>query len=276
MIDAVGQACGSTYTKGRSHGTSPQNQSPKRKEALEEFKRLLKLVPDPRRPQGVCYPLKLVVIIALMTMVAGADDAQSMERWGEINEDWLKEFLELPHGYPTQDVYLLSVFASLHPESFSEMFIAWIDLLRLRLEATGKHIAMDGKTSRRSFDRAKGKSAVHTVSAGLSDAGLVLGQCKTAEKSNEITAIPELLRIIDIRGATIAIDAMGCQTNIAQVIVENGGDYILAAKENQPTLYADLQESFPDAQDTENRPIDNQPLPLESWVSVDKDHGRLE
>lgn len=252
-----------------------KSKAQKEKEALEEFKRLLGLVPDPRRPQGVRYPLKSVVIIALMAMVAGADDAQSMERWGKINEDWLKDFLKLPHGYPTQDVYL-SVFAALHPESFSEMFIAWMDLLRLRFEATGKHIAVDGKTSRRSFDRAKGQSAVHTVSAWLSDAGLVLGQYKTAAKSNEITAIPELLRIIDIQDATITIDAMGCQTAIAQVIVENGGDYILAVKENQPTLYADLQESFADALDTENRPVDNQPLPFESWESVDKDHGRLE
>ncbi|MBN2342629.1 MAG: ISAs1 family transposase [Deltaproteobacteria bacterium] len=252
-----------------------KSKAQKEKEALSEFERLLRLVPDPRRPQGTRYPLESVIIIALMALVVGADDAESMQGWGEINADWLSGFLDLPHGVPTQDVFL-SVFSALNPETFSEMFIAWMDLLRLRMNAAGKHIAVDGKTCRRSFDRAKGRSAVHTVSAWLSDAGLVLGQYKTAAKSNEITAIPELLRIIDIRGATITIDAMGCQTDIAKVIVEQGGDYILAVKENQPTLYADLKESFADALDTENRPVDNQPLQVESWSSVEKDHGRLE
>ena len=247
----------------------------KEKEALAEFERLLGLIPDPRRRQGVRYPLESVIIIALMSMVAGADDAEAMQLWGETNKRWLKGFLELPHGVPTQDVFL-SVFGALEPTAFSKMFVSWMDLLRIRLESQGSHIAVDGKTSRHSFDRSAGRSAVHTVSAWLSEAGLVLGQVKTGEKSNEITAIPELMQLIDIRGTTITIDAMGCQTNIAAVIKKRGGDYLLAVKDNQPTLHADIQETFEDVLGDHRRPIDRPSAPVETWSSVEKGHGRVE
>lgn len=157
------------------------------------------------------------------------------------------------------------------------MFRAWTDLLVLRLKALGKHISVEGKTSRRSFDTVNGKGAIHTVSAYLSEAGLVLGQRKTETKSNEITAIPELLKVLDRRGATVTIDAMGCQTEIAKTIIEGGGDYLLAVKDNQPTLHADLQATFAEASDERQRTVDEQPRPeLEVHEEVDKGHGRVE
>lgn len=208
--------------------------------ALEFFKRMLGQLPDPRRPQGQRYPLHTVVVTALMAMVCGADDAQAMEYWSSSNEAWLSGFLDMPHGAPSQDVYL-AVFGALDPEAFSAAFRAWASLLALRLEPTGKHIAVDGKTSRRSFDKGKGKPAIHMVNAWMTESGLVLGQRKTRDKSNEITAIPELLRVLDLSGATVTLGsrAMGCQTEIARTIIDGGGHYLLSVKDNQPTLHED-------------------------------------
>ena len=223
--------------------------------ALVFFREALSALPDPRRAQGIRYPLMSVVVIALMAMVCGSDDAEAMEVWGEANARWLGGILELPHGTPTQDVFL-SVFAALDPVAFRSVFLSWMDLLRLRLRVMGKHIAIDGKTSRRSFDTARDRPAIHTVSAWLSDEGLVLGQIKTADKSNEITAIPELLRVIDLRGATVTIDAMGCQTEIAKTIVGGNGNYLLAVKENQPALHQEIVETFAEAADDRMRSVD--------------------
>ncbi len=248
----------------------------KERESLAEFQRLLARLHDPRRPQGRRYPLPSVVIVALMAMVSGCDDAEAIAAWGEHHERWLSSFLDLPHGPPSQDV-VLAVFAALSPPGFSELFVAWVDFLRTRLKAEGKHVAVDGKTSRRSHERSKDRPAVHTVSAWLCEDGLVLGQWKTRSKSNEITAIPELLRLIDIRGATVTIDAMGCQTEIAETIVENGGDYLLAVKDNQPTLHAEIQAAFKDALDPNPRPLDQpRALAVTSDSSTDKGHGRIE
>lgn len=247
-------------------------------EALRFFKTMLEELPEPRRAQGIRYPLHTVVVTALMAMVCGADDAEAMQAWSELNEDWISEFLEMPHGSPTQDVYL-AVFGALNPEAFQAVFRAWAEVLALRLRASGegKHLAIDGKTSRRSFDTSSGKKAIHTVSAWLSEAGLVVGQVKTEAKSNEITAIPELLRVLDIRGATVTIDAMGCQTAIAKTIVDADGHYLLAVKDNQPTLLEDIQTSFTEADDQRERALDEQSRPkLEHFEEVDKGHGRLE
>lgn len=245
-------------------------------QALEFFRSALDAMPDPRRPQGVRYPLETVVVIALMAMVCGCDDAEAMQAWGEANAEWLEGFLETPHGPPTQDVFL-AVFGALNPEAFSAVFRAWAELLALRLKAMGKHVAVDGKTSRRSFDIASGKSAVHTVSAYMSEAGLVIGQCKTEAKSNEITAIPELLRLLDLRGATVTIDAMGCQTEIVETIREGEGHFLLAVKDNQPTLLKEIQDTFAEAEDPRQRTVDEQPRPsMEVSEQIEKGHGRLE
>jgi predicted transposase YbfD/YdcC len=152
-----------------------------------------------------------------------------------------------------------------------------MELLRFRLRVMGKHIAVDGKTSRCSLDTAHGNPAIHTVSAWLSDEGLVLGQIKTADKSNEITAIPELLRVIDVRGATVTIDAMGCQMEIAKTIVDGGGHYLLAVKENQPALHQDLVATFAEAADDRMRSVDESARPaVEVFEESDKGHGRVE
>ena len=244
--------------------------------ALVFFREALAGLADPRRPQGVRYPLTTVVVTALMAMVCGADNAEDMEMWGEANARWLGEILDLPHGPPTQDVFL-AVFGALDPEAFRGVFLSWVELLRLDVRVGGKQIAVDGKTSRRSFDTATGKLAIHTVSAWLCEEGLVLGQIKTEEKSNEITAIPELLRVLDLRGATVTIDAMGCQTEIAKTIIDGGGQFQLAVKENQPALQKDLVCTFAEAADQRRRSVEERPRPsVEVFEHTDKGHGRLE
>ena len=245
-------------------------------QALVFFEQTLAALPDPRRRQGVRYPLQTVVVTALMAMVCGCDDAEAMELWGKANAEWLDSMLPMPHGTPSQDVFL-SVFAALDPAAFSAVLRSWAHLLAVRLQATSKHIAVDGKTSRRSFDRAQDKPALHTVSAFLSEAGLVLGQCKTSDKSNEITAIPELLQALDLRGATVTIDAMGCQSEIAKTIVQGEGHYLLQVKNNQPSLREEVAETFAEAADDRARALDEQARPhVERSTSVDKGHGRLE
>ena len=244
--------------------------------ALAFFRRALSKLPDPRRRQGIRYPFSALVTIALMAMVCGCDDAEAMESWGEANEEWLRSIFELPYGPPTQDVFL-AVFALINPESFSTVFQSWVDVLRVKTRGEGKHIAVDGKTSRRSFDTEKDRPAIHTVSAWLSDEGLVLGQRKTAAKSNEITAIPELLRTLDLSGATVTIDAMGCQTEIVKTITSGGGHCLLAVKENQPTLHADVVETFAQAADRRNRSVDEPARPtVQACEESDKGHGRIE
>jgi len=246
------------------------------RQALVFFQSTLATLPEPRRLQGIRYPLRSVVVIALMAMICGCDDAEAMEVWGKANAEWLASVLELPHGPPTQDVFL-AVFAALNPEAFSAVFRAWAQLLTLRLKPADKHIAVDGKTSRHSFDTAAGRPAIHTVSAYLSAAGLVLGQQKTGEKSNEIVAIPELLRVLDLHGADVTIDAMGCQTHIAATIVDGGGAYLLGVKDNQPTLRQDLETTFQEAADSRRRACDEAPRPaVEVFTESDKGHGRVE
>jgi predicted transposase YbfD/YdcC len=244
--------------------------------ALGYFEQALRELPDPRRAQGLRYPLRTVVVIALMSMVCGCDDAEAMEYWGKANANWLSTFLEVPHGVPSQDVFL-NVFGALCPTQFSAVFQSWASLLTLRIPHEGTHIAIDGKTSRRSADKNRSKPNIHTVSAWHCGAGLVLAQRQTGEKSNEITAIPELLRVLDLKGATITIDAMGCQTEIASTIIAGGGDYLLAVRDNQPTLHAEVTETFRNLDDPRSRTVDERARPETRVCTVtEKGHGRLE
>ena len=247
-------------------------------EALEFFEQALSSLPDPRRLQGKRYALRTVIVTALMAMVCGADDAQAMEIWSKAHENWLSGFLETPHGTPSQDVYL-AVFGALQPDAFGTVFRHWTNLLMFRLEVKNgsqRHIAIDGKTSRRSHDKANEQPAIHTVSAWLSDEGLVLGQVKTAKKSNEIKAIPELLKLLDIRGSTITIDAAGCQTKIASSIVEADAHYLLAVKDNQPKLKHDIETAFKYADEHGSNYPELPPISIEKSTEVGKEHGRLE
>jgi len=244
--------------------------------AMSRFSSSLRSLKDPRRKQGLRYPLETVIVSALMAMVAGCDDAEAMEAWSEVNEAWLGTFLPMPHGAPSQDVYLY-VFSALEPAEFNKVLTEWVTLLRSKLERAGDHVAIDGKTSRRSGDRASGKLAIHTVSAWLSGAGVVLGQVKTADKSNEIKAIPELLRTLDLTGVTVTIDAMGCQRKIATCIKERGGEYLLSVKANQPALLSQVKETFMEASDDRTRALDEEPRPIVLEAEdTDKGHGRVE
>lgn len=244
--------------------------------AFQFFKQALCKLPDPRRRQGKRYPLELVIVVALMATVCGADNAEAMEVWGKANRKWLSRFLPMPHGTPTQDVFL-TVFAMLDPKSFDQVLRSWADLIRVRLKNAGKHIALDGKTSRHSYDTATEKPALHMVSAYLVDLRLVLCTTPTQEKSNEITAIPKLLATLDLHGITVTIDAMGTQKKIVKAILDGGGDYLLAVKENQPTLYTDVMTSFESIQHQTEVVCGEHPgCHVETVEETKKSHGRIE
>ena len=168
-------------------------------------------------------------MVSLCAMLCGADSFVDFHDFGIAKEDWLRSFLELPNGIPSHDTFG-RVFAALDPEQFSECFRNWTQSLRTAV--SGEIVAFDGKTLRRSHDRGKGKKPIHMVSAWANDNGLVLGQIKVDEKSNEITAIPELLRALELHGCIVTIDAMGCQKAIATEICNADADYVLALKGN--------------------------------------------
>lgn len=197
---------------------------------------------DPRRRE-VTYPLINIVVIAVCAVLCGADDFVAIARWGRTKRDWLAKFLDLSAGIPSHDRFN-AVLALLRPAEFEKCLLSWITALQ---EVTGGQIiAIDGKTLRRSFDAASGKAAIHMVSAWAAANHISLGQVVTDAKSNEITAIPRLLELIEISGALVTIDALGCQTEIAQQIVDQGADYCLAVKGNQPTLHQGLMDFFED------------------------------
>jgi predicted transposase YbfD/YdcC len=195
---------------------------------------------DPRSEINRQHPLVSVVVIALMAVLAGASGPTGIAKWARIKEDLLRKLLPLPNGAPRKDVFR-RVLAALQPGAFQACFVNWLQSLReAAAAATGVDqpvLAIDGKTLRRSHDKSKGLGALHSVSIWASEFGLSLGQVATDQKSNEITAIPELLKLVDIRGAIITIDAMGTQRAIAEDIIDGGADYVLTLKSNQETLH---------------------------------------
>jgi predicted transposase YbfD/YdcC len=197
---------------------------------------------DPRR-RKVTHPLINIVTIALCAVIAGADDFVTIAAWGRQKRAWLARFLDLSNGIPSHDRFN-AVFKAIKPGEFERCLLSWVTSLH---EVTaGQVVAIDGKTLRQSFDKAEAKSAIHMVSAWATANHISLGQVVVEEKSNEITAIPKLLELVEISGASVTIDAMGCQTEIAETIVERKGDYVLAVKGNQPTLHAGVVEFFLD------------------------------
>jgi predicted transposase YbfD/YdcC len=205
-------------------------------EVLQQFEEL----EDPRSDVNRRHPLVSVVVIAIMAVLAGAGGPTAIAKWAVMKEELLLRLLPLPHGIPRKDVYR-RVLATLQPEAFQACFVDWLQALRGQASAASgvdqPVLAVDGKTLRRSHDRSKGLGALHSVSIWASEFGLTLGQVATDEKSNEITAIPELLQLVDIQGTIITIDAMGTQTAIAEQIIEANADYVLALKGNQGTLH---------------------------------------
>lgn len=202
---------------------------------------ILSTVPDPRVERTRRHKLVDILTIALLAMINGAAGWEDMSEFADVRESWLKGFLELPGGVPSSDTFR-RVFEALDPGTFGECLTKiTADLVA---DLNGKVVAIDGKTMRGSFDRRAGTSPLHVVSAWIAEQSLMLGQVVTEEKSNEITAIPELLKTIDVRGATLTIDAMGCQKKIAEAIVDAGADYALALKDNHPVLRQEVEAAF--------------------------------
>jgi len=200
---------------------------------------------DPRGTQGVLHPLISIVMIALLATIGGAKGWEDIETYGVSHESWLSEFLALPYGVPSADTYR-RLFERISPTAFEKSFQSWLNGLVRDLEA--QVIPIDGKTLKGSYDRNGEQSALHLVSAWASENRLFLGQVKVEDKSNEITAIPALLKLLDISGCIITIDAMGTQTEIAHQIQAQGADYVLALKANHPTLYQQVQQWFKNAE----------------------------
>ncbi|SRR6266540_995679 len=219
---------------------------------------------DPRVVARSDHDLLDILTIAILAVICGARGWEDIEDWAEDHQAWLKTFLRLPSGIPQHDCYR-RVLGALDPTAFSQCFTQWMQALAGCTE--GKLIAIDGKTMRRSFDRARGRSALHLVSAWVAANSVTLGQVVTEAKSNEITAIPALLDLLDLRGAIISIDAMGCQKNIAAQIIDEGANYLLSLKDNHPTAHQEVAAYFTHALNTPT---------VHSHETTDGGHGRIE
>ena len=235
---------------------------------LELFTPFFETLTDPRVPRGRHHPLLTIVILALCGTLAGAEGWVEIARYGRVKIDFFRRFLDLPHGIPSHDTFG-RVFARLQPDALLACVTRW--LAALGWTAAGEVVAIDGKTLRGSFDTAAGQSPLHLVSAFATEARLVLGQVACAAKSNEITAIPLLLELLDLHGAVVTIDAMGCQTKIAAAIRDAGADYVLAVKDNQPTLHRTLIDAFVASAEAD----DTDPT-LRRLKTVGRGHGRGE
>jgi predicted transposase YbfD/YdcC len=226
-------------------------------------------VPEPRVERTRLHPLMNILVIALLAMICVGDGWEDMEDFGLAKKSWLGTFLDLRQGIPSADTFR-RVLSAVDPKAFNACFIAWVQALAVG--TSGKLVAIDGKTLRHSFDRATGQKALHVVSAWIAENRLTLGQIATEEKSNEITAIPQLLEMLDIRGATITVDAMGCQRAIAEKIIDQGADYIMGLKGNQGTAHREVEEFFTEAHARDFKDVEHT-----FHETVDgSDHGRLE
>jgi len=219
-------------------------------------------IKDTRQAWKVAYPLREVLFLVVCGTIASGDDYEDIVDWGKAHLSFLRGFAEFHFGIPCAD-WLRTVMNRIDPELFRDCFTSWVaecwpDKLGL--------VAIDGKTSRRSHNRRTGQKALHLVSAFATNSRLVLGQEAVFEKSNEITAIPALVERLDLKGALVSIDAMGCNPTIAQSILDAGADYLLAVKDNQPTLHADIDSYFETAPSNEVAKVE----------TMDKEHGRFE
>ena len=221
-----------------------------------------------RQECKIKHDLMEIIFIVLVCTIAGCNDWQDIELFAKEREDWFRKHIELPNGLPSHDT-LERVFRWIEPKQFEKCFICWTNEFKLLKDR--QTIAIDGKTCRGSSDKSIDRSAIHMVSAWACENGLILGQVKTAEKSNEITAIPELLDLISVKNNIITIDAMGTQKDIAKKIIEKKGDYVLALKGNQSTLQTDVIDYFKFAISEHFKDID-----YKYYRTLDKGHGRVE
>ena len=223
---------------------------------------------DPRVDRTKLHSLSDILVLSICGFICGTDSWVDLQYFAEQRKEWFRTFLDLPNGIPSHDTFG-RLFAMLDPEEFSRCFSSWVAAVANVTE--GEIVAIDGKTLRRSFDRASKKAAIHMVSAWASRNGLVLGQVKTDERSNEITAIPKLLEILHLEGCIVTIDAMGCQREIAARIVEKGADYVISLKGNQGTLHDEVKDFL-----TEARAENFETVPHAYQETLDKGHGRTE
>jgi len=222
---------------------------------------------DPRH-HNIHHPLSDLIAIALLAVICGAENWAEVARWGRAKQRWLGTFLKLPHGVASRDTFG-RLFARLDPAAFERCFVCWAT--SLAESSAGKLVAIDGKTIRRSFDRASDKSAIHMINAWCGENHLVLGQLASEAKDNEITAIPKLLELLDIDGATVTIDAIGCQKKITRQIDDQGADYVLQVKANQGRMAKQLKLTLDEA-----IALNFQDMPHDFVQTVDGDHGRIE
>ena len=243
-----------------------------RRVCLDEIVVHFQELEDPRSTVNRRHPVVSVVVIALLAVLAGAGGPTAIARWAALKEEFLLQVLDLPNGVPRKDVFR-RVLMVLKPAAFQACFAGWLQSLRIEAVAeTGVEqpiLAVDGKTARRSHDRTQGLGALHSVSVWASEYGLSLGQVACAEKSNEITAIPEVLRLVDTKGAIITIDAMGTQKAIAEQIIEGGADYVLALKGNQETLHQAVIDHI-------HEQLEGDLAQAQEHVTIEKGHGREE
>lgn len=224
---------------------------------------------DPRVERHKRHKLLDILILTICAVISGAEGWEAIEQFGKDKEAWLRQWLELENGIPSHDC-IARVIARLEPAKLSECFIAWVQ--EVAELTAGEVVAIDGKTARRSYDRQGKRGAIHMVSAWASQAGLSLGQIKTEEKSNEITAIPMLLELLELKGCIVTIDAMGCQTDIAAHIVSQQADYVLAVKANQKRLHEAVSDYFDVAVASGNPTL----CQLQCHEETTAGHGRIE
>jgi predicted transposase YbfD/YdcC len=251
----------------------------KDKQSFDMFNEYFAHIKDPRQAHKINHLLSEILFITILAIIAGADDFNDIARFARMKKDWLATFLKLPGGIPSHDTFN-RVLCMIDAREFQQSFVDWVDDIRNNIKTPGNPtealedkdvISIDGKTVCNSKDSATGKKAIHMVSALSSKYGLVLGQQKCYEKSNEITAIPRLLDMFLIEGSVITLDAMGCQKDIASKIIKKKADYILALKGNQGNLYKEVKDLFDKADTPEFKKYIHQ-----SDTQIEKDHGRIE
>jgi predicted transposase YbfD/YdcC len=238
----------------------------KRGPALAEF---FGDIEDPRIERNKRHKLLDIMVLTVCAVICGCETWEEIQDYGREKQRWLKRFLALPNGIPSHDT-IRRLFIRLEPQEMQRCFLKWVEAVREHTQ--GEVVSIDGKSLRRSIDSAKGKPAIHMVSAWAHANGMVLGQRKTDEKSNEITAIPELLKLLQLKGCVVTIDAIGCQENVAQQIVEKEADYVLAVKANQPNLHEQLKWFFNDI----DLNTDLREGLVDYHRTLEKDHGRIE
>ena len=222
------------------------------------------IIRDPRMDRTQRHPLNTIVFTALCAVIAGAEHWTEVAQFAKDKQTWFSEYVDFPNGIPSHDTYG-RFFALLSPREFDKGFLSWVRSIHKKTQ--GEVIALDGKTARRSHDRKNAKEALHLVHAWASENHMLLGQVETDTKSNEITAIPKLLKMLDLKGSIVTIDAMGCQKTIAKEITEQGGDYVFSLKGNQETIHEEVKLYWQD--ETLKQEADH-------YETVEKDHGRIE